>query len=157
MSMSDSRAEIDIREEIDVIGFDPLYYEKQRSRYASRGVELVVLLNGLAAIALLITLSATEITTLGREPLANAMVVFGAGAALGLLSKFFAYLRRTVRLERPDLRVEGRPFRWLAVAAAVLGAACFIAGLVVAREGLIAAPLTEPATITGPAEPTPGP
>ena len=157
MSMSENRAEIDIREEVDVIDLDPLYFEKQRSRYASRGVELIVLLNGLAAIALLVTLSATDITGPGREPLADAMVVFGAGAALGLLSKFFAYLRRTIRLERPDLRVEGRPFRWLAVGAAVLGAACFVAGLVVAREGIVPAPVAEPAAVTVPAEPAPGP
>jgi hypothetical protein len=155
MSMSENRAEIDIREEVDVIDFDPLYFEKQRSRYAGRGVELVTLLNGLAAIALLVTLSATEMTTLGREHLGDAMVVFGAGAALGLLSKFFAYLRRTIRLERPDLRVEGRPFRWLAVGAAVLGAVCFVAGLVVAREGVTTSPGAEPTAITGPAEPAP--
>lgn len=90
-----------------VIDFDPLYFEKQRSRYASRGVALVVLLNGLAAIALLVTLSAIDITATGREPLADAMIFFGAGAVLGLLSKFLAYVRRTIRLERPDAR-EGR-------------------------------------------------
>ena len=157
MSMSENRAEIDIREEVDVMEFDPLYFEKQRSRYASRGVALIILLNGLAAIALLVTLSANELNTPGRELLANAMVVFGAGAALGLLSTFFAYLRRTIRLERPDLRVEGRPFRWLAVGAAVLGAVCFVAGLVVAREGIVPAPVTEPAAVTVPAEPAPGP
>ena len=156
MSMSDHRAEIDIREEVDVIAIDPLVFEKQRSRHASRGVELVVLLNGLAAVALLVTLSATDMTGPGRESLANAMVVFGAGAVAGLLSKFFAYLRRTVRLERPDLRVEGRPFRWLAVVAAVLGAVCFVAGLVVARDGVKPDTSEAPAAVTSPA-PAEGP
>jgi hypothetical protein len=45
---------IDIREEIDLLSIDPLFLERQRNRYASRGVGLVVLLNGIAAIALLV-------------------------------------------------------------------------------------------------------
>jgi len=42
-------AKIDIREEIDVVRVDPLFIEKQRNQYASRGIAYVVLLNGLAA------------------------------------------------------------------------------------------------------------
>src|SRR5262245_23208795 len=52
-----SRAEIDIREEVDIVRVDPTFLERQRNRYASRGVALVVLLNGVAAIALLVGLT----------------------------------------------------------------------------------------------------
>ena len=41
------RAEIDIREEVDIVRVDPLFVERQRNKYASRGLALVVLLNGL--------------------------------------------------------------------------------------------------------------
>jgi hypothetical protein len=37
------RAEIDIREELDIVRIDPVFVERQRNRYASRGVALVVL------------------------------------------------------------------------------------------------------------------
>ena len=47
------RAEIDIKEQVDIVRVDPLFLERQRNRYASRGVALVVLLNGAAAIVLL--------------------------------------------------------------------------------------------------------
>ena len=150
MSLPGERAEIDIREEVDLIDFDPSFYERQRSRYASRGVGLVILLNGIAAIALLVVLGHAELAGNRGESLADAMVVFAAGAAAGLLSKFFAYLRRTIRLERPELRVEGRPFRWLAVAAAVAGAICFVAGFVVARDGVRPSEPKTPAAVTKP-------
>ena len=150
MSLPGERAEIDIREEVGVIGFDPAFYERQRSRYASRGVALVVLLNGIAAIALLVVLGNAEVNGPRAASLASAMVVFAAGAAAGLLSKFFAYLRRTIRLERPDLRVEGRPFRWMAIAAAVAGAICFVAGFVVARDGVMPSEPKTPTAATTP-------
>ena len=145
--------EVDIREEVDVINFDPAFYERQRSRYASRGVALVVLLNGFAAIATLVILSVAGLDAARASSLADTMVVFAAGAAAGLLSKFFAYLRRTIRLERPDLKVEGRPFRWLAVAAAVAGAACFVAGFIVARDGIASDQTKEPSAVTRPQAP----
>ena len=56
-SPPERRAEIDIREDVDVVRIDPLSLERQRNRYASRGVALVVLLNGVAAIALLVALA----------------------------------------------------------------------------------------------------
>ncbi len=153
MSLSGETTTVDIREELDVIGVDPVFYERQRSRYASRGVALVILLNGLAAIALLVALSGVELNGSRAASLANAMVVFAGGAAAGLLSVFFAYLRRTIRLERPDLRVEGRPFRWLAVAAAVAGAACFVAGFIVVRDGIAPNQTMEPPRVTSPKTP----
>ena len=95
------RAEIDIREEVDIIRVDPRFVERQRNMYASRGVALVVLLNGVAAIVLLATLA--QGISPAAKPFADAMLVFGAGAGLGLASAFFAYLTRTFRLERPEL------------------------------------------------------
>jgi hypothetical protein len=108
---------------------DPISLERQRRRYASRAIGYLVLLNGVAALILLASLSrwAKHIP----EPLllVDAMLVFGAGAAIALGSTFFAYVRRTVRLQAPE-RV---PLRvglwWLSVIAAILAAACFLIGL----------------------------
>src|SRR5437867_13311937 len=80
------REEIDVREELDVVSIDPLFVERQRNRYASRGVAYVVLLNGVAAIALLVALAQGTSTGGNIKPIADAMMVFGAGAALGLTS-----------------------------------------------------------------------
>jgi hypothetical protein len=51
------RAESDVKEEVDIVRVDPLFLERQRNRYASRGVALVVLLNGAAAIVLMVALA----------------------------------------------------------------------------------------------------
>ena len=39
----------DFREEVDIVRIDPLFLERQRNRYASRGVAFLVILNGVAA------------------------------------------------------------------------------------------------------------
>ena len=124
---------IDIREEIDLLSIDPLFLERQRNRYASRGVGLVVLLNGIAAIALLVGIAHGTSSAESTERFADAMMVFGAGATLGLATAFFAYLSRTFRMERPPDASWRMPLRWLAVGAAMLGAACFLIGLNMAR------------------------
>ena len=67
------RAEIDIKEEVDIVRVDPLFLERQRNRYASRGVALVVLLNGAAAIVLLVALAQGLPTA--AKPFADAMLV----------------------------------------------------------------------------------
>lgn len=126
------RAKLDMREEVDILSIDPLFGERQRNRYASRAVALVVLLNGVAAIVLLVTL--TQGVSPGVKQIANAMMVFGAGAAIGLTSAFFTFLNHTFRLERPELLTRWRrPLRWLAVATAIAGMACFLVGLNMAR------------------------
>jgi hypothetical protein len=61
------------------------------------------------------------------------MMVFGVGAAAGLASALFAYLRRTVSIELPGQIMERRVFGWLAVAAAIIGAGCFVGALNMAR------------------------
>ena len=115
---------VDYRDELD-----PIPLERQRGRYASRAIGYLVLLNGVAALILLGSLS--RLAKHVPEPLmlVDAMLVFGAGAAIALGSTFFAYVRRTVRLQAPE-RV---PLRvglwWLSVLAAIVAAACFLIGL----------------------------
>ena len=124
-----SRAEIDIKEELDIVSVDPFFLERQRNKYASRGVALVVLLNGVAAIVLLVCLAQGIQLARSVKAFANAMMIFGIGGALGLTSAFFAYLTRTFRLERPSFSTTWRrPLRWLAVAAAIAGTTCFVGG-----------------------------
>jgi len=82
------------------------------------------LLNGIAAIALLVGIAHSTADAESTQRFADAMMVFGVGAVLGLAAAFLAYLNRTFRMERPP---------WLAIGAAILGAACFLTGLNMAR------------------------
>jgi hypothetical protein len=134
---TENRAEVNIREELDVVTVDPLFLERQRNRYASRGLAFVVLLNGLAAIALLIGLAHGTPAGGAVKAFADAMLVFGIGAALGLLSAFVAYVSRTLRIEWREFLTWRRPLRWLAIAAAIAGAVCFVAGLNMVRVSAI--------------------
>ncbi|MGA8690892.1 MAG: hypothetical protein WB662_13555 [Methyloceanibacter sp.] len=119
----------DFREELDIVGIDPLFLERQRNRYASRGVAFLVILNGIAALVLLANFARLSPQIENAPTLAAAMVVFGAGVAAALASMFFAYLRRTLRIEAPE-RAPLRPLGWwLAVLAAVASTACFLVGL----------------------------
>jgi hypothetical protein len=129
-------ADIEVREEVDVVSVDPLFIEKQRNRYASRAVAYVVWLNGLAAIALLIALAHASLPADQAKRFADAMLVFGVGSICGLVSAFFAYISRTFRLERPTLIGWRRPLRWLAILAAIAGAICFIGALNMARVAM---------------------
>ena len=114
------------REEVDI---DPMFLERQRSRYASRGVAFLILLNGVAALLLLGNFVRLSPQIENASKVADAMVVFGAGAAAALASMFFAYLRRTVLLRTPH-RAPSIPIgRWLAVLASVVSAVCFVGGL----------------------------
>jgi len=119
----------DYREEVDIVRIDPLFLERQRNRYASRGVAFLVILNGIAALILLSNFLRLHPQVENAPKVAAAMVVFGAGVAAALASMFFAYLRRTVRLWAPE-RAPAAPIGWwLALIAAVLSAVCFVAGL----------------------------
>ena len=119
----------DFREEVDIVRIDPLFLERQRNRYASRGVAFLVILNGIAALLLLGNFVRLSPQIENAPKVADAMVVFGAGVAAALASMFFAYLRRTVMLRAPE-RVPSLPIGWwLAVLAAVVSAVCFVAGL----------------------------
>jgi hypothetical protein len=128
---------IDVREEIDVVSVDPLFFERQRNRYASRAVASLVWLNGLAAIALLIALVHASLPADEVKRFADAMLVFGAGSVAGLVSAFFAYIGRIVRLERPTLIGWRRPIRWCAILADAAGAVFFIGALNMARVAVL--------------------
>jgi hypothetical protein len=147
-------ADIEVREEVDVVSFDPLFIERQRNRYASRAVAYVVWLNGLAAIALLIGLAHASLPADEVKRFADAMLVFGVGSVCGLVSAFFAYISRTFRLERPTLIGWRRPLRWLAILAAIAGAVCFVGALNMARVAVFAkeTAATSPSAGTPPAE-----
>jgi hypothetical protein len=75
-------------------------------------------------------------STEGLKAIADAMLVFSIGAVLGLTSALLAYVNRTIRLDQPD-RTWRRPLRWLAVAAAVAGAACFLVGMNMTRIAVL--------------------
>jgi len=119
----------DYREEVDIVRIDPLFLERQRSRYASRGVAFLVILNGIAALLLLNNFLNLHPQAEHASKVARAMLVFGVGVASALASMFFAYLRRTILLFAPE-RAPLRPIGWwLAVLAAIASAVCFLAGL----------------------------
>ena len=118
-----------LREDVDVVRIGRLYLERQRNRYASRGVAFLVILNGIAALLLLASFAHLSPKVGNAHTAAAAMVVFGIGVAAALASMFFAYLRRTIALEAPE-HARLRPVGWwLALLAAVVSAVCFVAGL----------------------------
>jgi hypothetical protein len=151
------RGEVDIREEIDVVSVDPLFIERQRNRYASRGLAYIVLLNGLAAIALLISLAHGTSSTESTKRFADAMMVFGIGAVAGLASALFAYFRRTVSIQLPRQVTERRFLGWLAVAAAIIGAGCFVGALNMGRMAVIPEETAKVPRAAPAAAPTPSP
>ena len=116
----------DYRDEVDI---DRVFLERQRNRYASRGVAFLVILNGVAALLLLGNFVRLSPQIENASKVADAMVVFGAGVAAALASMFFAYLRRTVLLRAPDRAPSIAIGRWLAVLAALVSAVCFVGGL----------------------------
>jgi len=91
-----------LREDVDVVRIGRLYLERQRNRYASRGVAFLVILNGIAALLLLASFAHLSPKVGNAHTVAAAMVVFGIGVAAALASMFFAYLRRTIALEAPE-------------------------------------------------------
>ena len=147
---SKRRARIDSGEELAVVGAGRLYIETQRNRYASRGVALIVLLNGIGAMVLLALLAQNLPSANNVKEFADVMMVFSVGAILGLTSAFIAYLNRTIRLEWPEFAAARRPLRWLAVAAAIFGAACFLVGMNMARNSIedASSSTTQPKTMS---------
>jgi hypothetical protein len=98
--------------------------ERERDRYVSRGLAYVVLLNGVAALVLVAALAFAPQSTADPHRLAWAMMVFGSGAILGLLSSLLAYISRTVSyLVLRDLLRVG------AIIAAVGSGAAFVTAL----------------------------
>lgn len=146
------------RAELDIVRIDPLYLARQRDRYASRGVTVLILLNGVAALVLLASFAHLTPQIENAPKLIAAMMVFGSGAAAALASMFFAYLRTTLGLEAPE-RVPLRTAAWgLAIIAAMAGTACFLIGLNMAGTAVRPAlsnittlPKSAPRIVPGPA------
>jgi hypothetical protein len=147
----------DFREEIDIVRIDPLFLERQRNRYASRGIAFLVILNGIAALLLLTNLAHLRPQVENAPTVAAAMVVFGAGVAAALASMFFAYLRRTISIEAPE-RAPLRPVGWwLSVLAAVASTACFLVGLRMVGTAVAPALVSSAITAKSPVMEDPGP
>ena len=127
------------RKEVDIVSVDPLFIERQRNRYdrfASRAIAYVVWLNGLAAIALLISLAAhAGLPADAAHRFARGILVLAVGSVAGLASAFFGYIGRTLRLESPGLITWRTP--WFAIIAAVIGVICFLAGVNMARHAVV--------------------
>jgi hypothetical protein len=103
--------------------------ERERDRYVSRGLAYVVLLNGVAALVLVAALAFAPQSTADPHRLAWAMMVFGSGAILGLLSSLLAYISRTVMVEASSYLLVRDMLRVGAIIAAVGSGAAFLTAL----------------------------
>jgi hypothetical protein len=147
----------DYREEVDIVRIDPLFLERQRNLYASRGVAFLVILNSIAALLLLGNFVRLSPQIENAPKVAAAMVVFGAGAVAALASMFFAYLQHTLLIEAPE-RVPSRPVgRWLAMLTAVASAAYFLIGLSMVGTAVAPALVSAATSAKAPLKVEPGP
>jgi Collagen triple helix repeat (20 copies) len=142
---------------IEDVEDDPLLLERQRNRYASRGVAYLILLNGIGALVLLASLAhlAPQIADAGK--VVDAMLVLGSGAVVGLGSTFFAYLRRTIRLQAPERVPLRNALWWLSVVAAIGAATCFLIGLNMAGRAVMPELASKAALAKSPAKVVEGP
>jgi rare lipoprotein A len=127
----------DYGEEFDVVSIDPLFLETQRNRYASRGIAYLILLNGIAALIVLASLThlASQVEDAGG--VVDAMLVFGSDAAVTLVSAFLAYICHTSRLQAPEQIHFRNALWWLSIVAATAGAGCFLVGLNMAGRAVV--------------------
>jgi hypothetical protein len=147
----------DYREEVDIVPVDPLFLERERNRYASRGVAFLVILNGIAALLLLGNFVRLSPQIENAPKVVAAMVVFGAGVVAALASMFFAYLQRTLLIEAPE-HVPSRPVvRWLALLTAVASAAYFLVGLSMVGTAVAPALVSAATSAKAPLKVEPGP
>jgi hypothetical protein len=119
----------DFREELDVNAIDPLALERQRARYANRGITFLALLNGVAALILLASLTQLSTQVEDASKVVGAMLVFGSGALAALGSTFFAYVRRLPRMQASDRVPVKSGLWWLSLLGVIAGATCFLIGL----------------------------
>ena len=111
------------------VEYDPILLERQRRRYASRAIAYLIALNGIAALILMASLPHLAGGVVRLDGIRDAMLIFGAGAAVALGSTFFAYVRRTVRLQDPGRAPVRVSLWWLSVLAAIAATGCFLIGL----------------------------
>ena len=83
------------------------------------------------------------------------MLAFGWGAVAALASMFFAYVRRTLRLQAPERAPLRIGLWWLALLAAIAGAMCFLTGLNVAGRAISPELATKAAIMKTQAHPGP--
>ncbi|MGV1013820.1 MAG: hypothetical protein ACOYB4_02500 [Methyloceanibacter sp.] len=107
---------------------DRLFVEGERNRAAGRAVSFIVLLNGAAALVLLVILAQAPASTVDSK-IAGAMMFFSGGAVAALLASFLAYINRTVRMEAPERAELRRILRILASVAVIGSAAAFLTGM----------------------------
>ena len=119
----------DFREELDVVAIDRLAFERQRARYANRGISFLALLNGVAALILLASLTQLSTQVEDASKVVGAMLVFGSGALAALGSIFFAYVRRMPRMQTSDRIPVKSGLWWLSLLGVIAGATCFLVGL----------------------------
>jgi hypothetical protein len=119
----------DFREELDVVAIDRLAFERQRARYANRGISFLALLNGVAALILLASLTQLSTQVEDASKVVGAMLVFGSGALAALGSTFFAYVRRMPRMQTSDRIPVKSGLWWLSLLGVIAGATCFLVGL----------------------------
>lgn len=136
---------------------DLLLLERQRNRYASRGITILILLNGIGALILLASFVhlAPQIEHAGK--VVRAMLVFGSGALAGLGCTFLAYLRRTIRIQAPERVPLRTTLWWLSVIAAVGAAACFIVGLNITGRAVAPELASKAVLAKSPSKAEPGP
>ena len=119
----------DFREELDVVAIDRLAFERQRARYANRGISFLALLNGVAALILLASLTQLSTQVEDASKVVGAMLVFGSGALGALGSIFFAYVRLLPRMQASDRIPVKSGLWWLSLLGVIAGATCFLVGL----------------------------
>lgn len=105
-----------------------IFVERERNRAAGRAVSFIVLLNGAAALVLLVILAQAPASTVDSK-LANAMLFFSGGAVAALLASYLAYINRTLRIETPERETLRRILRILASVAVIGSAAAFLTGM----------------------------
>ena len=109
--------------------------ERQRDRYVSRSLSYLVFLNGAGALIVMAGVAfIPQSTTADLRQLTWAMIVFGAGAAAGLLSALLAYINRTLTVEAPHRSNLRSLLRLFAIVMAVTGGVAFVIGLNMVRN-----------------------
>jgi hypothetical protein len=105
-----------------------IYIEREQNRFAARALLVLVILNGTAALVMLAILGRAPESSM--DPKFGAAMLFFAGGAIGaLLSAFLAYINRTVRIEKPELRTLQSVLRLLGILAVIGSGAAFLTGM----------------------------
>jgi hypothetical protein len=105
-----------------------IYIEREQNRFAARALLVLVILNGTAALVMLAILARAPESSMDPK-FGAAMLFFAGGAIAALLSAFLAYINRTVRIEKPELRTLQSVLRLLGILAVIGSGAAFLTGM----------------------------